>query len=87
MWEWNERSRKCETYNHCDQASDVNVQQYNVCVTECSEGMEFDENMQRCMCPPTHYYYIDHEQYEQYNDEATGESGEATGDENDSADY
>ena len=63
MFEWSERSKRCETWNHCDQATDVNKQQYNVCVTECSDGMEFDEAMMRCMCPGTHYYYIDTEQY------------------------
>ena len=64
FFEWSERSRKCETYNPCDQASDQKKQQYGThsgeptCVEECSGGMEFDEAMMRCKCPADSYFYL-----------------------------
>ena len=48
FYEWDEKSRNCETRNPCDQAEDSKMQQYEHCVTECGDGFEFDEAMQRC---------------------------------------
>ena len=48
FYEWDEKSRNCETRNPCDQAEAAKMQQYEFCVEVCAEGFEFDEAMQRC---------------------------------------